>query len=106
MPAWAKSLQDFISTNAWAWWCVPDIRATRGGTNRRTVVQASLRMKQNPISKKKEEKTQKGLAEWLKWENTCLASASLSMYTTPRTTKKIKLFSKKLFSKLYLLFPF
>jgi hypothetical protein len=46
-----KSLQDPISANCWAWWCVPVITTMWGSTNRRIVVQVSPGIKQDSISK-------------------------------------------------------
>jgi hypothetical protein len=50
-PVWAKSSQDFISSNGWAQWYVPVIPAMQRSTNRETPVQASLGIKRDPASK-------------------------------------------------------
>jgi hypothetical protein len=42
---------DLISTNGWAWWCVPVIPAIQGSINRRFTVQDSSGIKWDSISK-------------------------------------------------------
>jgi hypothetical protein len=48
-PLQKKSLEDPMSTSDWVWWRVPVVPATQVGTNR-IAVQASLSIKQDPVS--------------------------------------------------------
>jgi hypothetical protein len=68
-PAWTKSLQNHISTKGWVQWHMPVI--TWGSTNKRILVQASLGVKQDLISKTVNSKRAGGAAqvvEYLPWK--------------------------------------
>jgi hypothetical protein len=62
-PAQAKTWRDLFSTNDRAWWHTPVIPAMWGSTNRRIMVQASLSIKWDLISKITKAKV---LEAWLK----------------------------------------